>query len=365
MLAPSRPPRAYLQQPLPLVLIFGAFFALTIPLTIANYSHFSAALSTMESIALSPIVQVYACVLGLTHFFLTFTIYLQSGNLRHFASSRANKVIFFGIPIAIFVFFDLYHALSLDVRFVAFAAVLFAGIRFVDFLHFNRQNFGVHQLFKGKSGALFPAWMRRIEQCYFMSLVVLIFLTFLADDHRAPVESPQFLVVLALVCGLFCAILVGYAIAVRRAPTPSALLPPFGYLLLQSASAGLAVYSTALYLFSLAIHYVEYHVLMVPRCFEAPLDPASRVDRWYDRFRRQKIVFYTVLLGLAGLFFWLAQGHPAARQSAVSTRLLIHVFDGLFVFHYFVEAFIWKFGDPYFRKTLGPLYFPPPTAART
>ena len=40
--------------------------------------------------------------------------------------------------------------------------------------------------------------------------------------------------------------------------------------------------------------------------------------------------------------------------------LIIAVFDGLFVFHYFIEAFIWRFSDPYFRKSMAGLYFAPP-----
>ena len=36
---------------------------------------------------------------------------------------------------------------------------------------------------------------------------------------------------------------------------------------------------------------------------------------------------------------------------------LVAVFDGIFVFHYFVEMFIWKFSEPHYRQTLGPLYF--------
>jgi hypothetical protein len=284
--------------------------------------------------------------------------------LRHFASSRTNKIIFFAIPIAIFAFFDLYHALGLEERFVVFAAVLFAGIRFVDFLHFNRQNFGVHQLFKGKTGAAFPSWMRRAEQGYFMALVVLIFQTFLADGHHARFDNPWFLLVLAVTAGLLAAILYGYATAFRSATKRSALAAPFGYLMLQSAAAGLAVYSTTLYLFALAMHYVEYHVLMVPRCFSSPLDRTRRLDRCYDRFRSHKLVFYVVLLGFSGLYFWLGQGRLATDTSPVTYRMLIHVFDGLFVFHYFMEAFIWKFSDPYFRKTLGPLYFPQASPAQ-
>jgi hypothetical protein len=39
--------------------------------------------------------------------------------------------------------------------------------------------------------------------------------------------------------------------------------------------------------------------------------------------------------------------------------VLIALFDGIFVFHYFVEMFIWKFSDPHFRKMLAGLYFTP------
>ena len=38
------------------------------------------------------------------------------------------------------------------------------------------------------------------------------------------------------------------------------------------------------------------------------------------------------------------------------------VFDGLFVFHYFVEMLIWRFSDPFFRKNLTGLYFAPKVA---
>src|SRR5262249_21249832 len=131
---PVAPP-AYLLQPVPLFLIFGAFFALTIPLSIVCGPQLYGAITTMEAIALSPLAAVYVCCLGFTLFFLTFTIYFQSGNLRHFASSRRNKMIFFGIPIAIFLFFDLYYALEIDARFLGLAAIVFAVIRFFDFLH--------------------------------------------------------------------------------------------------------------------------------------------------------------------------------------------------------------------------------------
>jgi hypothetical protein len=32
------------------------------------------------------------------------------------------------------------------------------------------------------------------------------------------------------------------------------------------------------------------------------------------------------------------------------------VFDGIFVVHYVLDAFLWRFSNPFYRQTLGPLY---------
>jgi hypothetical protein len=117
------------------------------------------------------------------------------------------------------------------------------------------------------------------------------------------------------------------------------------------------------------MHYVEYHVLMYPRCFHTPLDPGRRADRLFARLRRSPVVFYGVLLGVAALVTactWLGMGALIERDGGsprTSYLALISLFDGLFVFHYFVESLIWKFSDPHYRQTLGPLYFGPPKGA--
>ena len=35
----------------------------------------------------------------------------------------------------------------------------------------------------------------------------------------------------------------------------------------------------------------------------------------------------------------------------------MNLLSGIFVAHYFVEAFVWKFRNPFYKKTLAPLYF--------
>jgi hypothetical protein len=123
------------------------------------------------------------------------------------------------------------------------------------------------------------------------------------------------------------------------------------------------------------MHYVEYHVLMLPRCFNTALDPRRWVDRLFAALRHNRVIFYTLLVlaafGLALLTgvttsmantmfamaaaMWRSLGvtaEPATRYTA-----LLSLFNGLFVFHYFVEMFIWRFSEPHYRQTLGPLYF--------
>ena len=84
--------------------------------------------------------------------------------------------------------------------------------------------------------------------------------------------------------------------------------------------------------------------------------------------RANKWVFYSLLflLALIGTVFTadftamlaMLQGLAGpGRQMPSSSLVLFALFDGLFVFHYFVESFIWRFSEPYYRQTLGPLYF--------
>jgi hypothetical protein len=346
-------------------LILGSFLVLTMPLCV---------LAATSNNFLQPwsLGWFYVCGLGTTHFALTLTVYLQSGNLAYFNSSNKKRVLYFLIPVLIFVFFDLYRALQLAVLLPAIDLAVRLGIRLLDFQHFNRQSFGVFQIFKGPSKA-FAKWVRPIENCYFLCLTLLLFLSFLTGGHF---DGDNLYTRLVLVPAGVCLIvlLVGYARAWREAPDRSALLAPLAYFLLQSLSACLAIANIAFYVCCLAMHYVEYHVLMYPRCFHVPLNPHSPIDRFFAALRRRPVVFYAVLLGLAVLITtctWMGMGTLIERDGSspsASYLLLISVFDGLFVFHYFVESLIWKFSDSHYRQTLGPLYFgagPPRPTART
>jgi hypothetical protein len=334
--------------------ILGSFVVLTLPLCVL-------AASSADFLAPWSLGWLYVCGLGTTHFALTLTIYLQSANLSYFNSSWSKRALYFLVPALIFVSFDLYRALQIAVLLPAVDLGVRSAIRFLDFQHFNRQSFGVFQLFKSRSKA-FPGWLRRVESLYFFGLTVLLFLSFLTGG-RFDGSNVWTRLVLLVVGGLAVPLVVGYVQVWRSAGERSALYAPLGYFLLQSLSAVLAIANTAFYLCCLAMHYVEYHVLMYPRCFNAQLNPANRTDRLFGLLRSRKLVFYSVLLGVAALVTyctWLGMGMLVQWQEAAggpSYLVLISLFDGLFVFHYFIESLIWKFSDPHYRQTLGPLYF--------
>lgn len=354
-------PVAYLARPWPVGLILGSFLLFTLPLSIWTLIDGD----IFES--RNPLVFLYVWLLGATHFVLTLTVYLPSSNLRHFNSSWKNRLLYFAIPLLILIGFDLFRYSNTALAFPMLALTVLAGIRFFDFLHFSRQSYGVLQLFKGKNRSLFAPWHHKVENYFFLSLTALLLLTFLNGGHFRPAEWSDWTWRTALgllaFAGVCLAVIVGgYARAWWNAPDRSVLVVPTAYFAMQTVAGGLAVYNISLYLFALAVHYVEYHVLMYPRCFRCSLDPDQASDRIFAVLRSRRIIFYGTLIVLAGLFAfrtWTSMVNTKFYAEALGTSpifILIGLFDGLFILHYFLESLIWKFSDPYYRQNLGPLY---------
>ena len=72
------------------------------------------------------------------------------------------------------------------------------------------------------------------------------------------------------------------------------------------------------------------------------------------------VVFYAFAVMIAVVISRDILWEPISSRfgSAQSLWLLFNVLNGMFVTHFFLEAFIWKFRDPYYRQTLGPIYLP-------
>lgn len=373
-------PEGYFQKSLPINLILGTFFAVTLPLAAFIWVNNSQLL-----------LWVYLWLFGMTHFVVTFTIYLNSANLAHFGSTWRNRLVYFALPAVIFIGFDLVHVFHMREAFPLFALYFFAAIRLMDFNHFTRQSFGVLQMFKVASGESYPKRSKNLENWCFKVGTVLMLTTFLAGgvspflQEGGPLTifslgwtlgNPMLPIAMLQIVGaiggiVFLGLLASVTFFHRRARNsidPIWIDKPLAYLLFQSTGILLATIAFPLYAAALAIHYVEYQVLMYPRCFRSPLDESSRVDRFYARLRRSPMIFYMAVVAMAGLVTaccFTGMGMTGMTTMDLSQPaaylVLIALFDGLFVFHYLVEAYIWRFSEPYYRKSLGGLYFRLPT----
>jgi hypothetical protein len=331
----------WLSTPAPRRLIFGTFFAVTIPLALL--------IGSGRAQAQPLVLELYALTLSLTHFALTFLVYCSGANRRHFVSTPKNLAIFLVAPLGAFTFLALWFGLALDARFVGGALAVGMIIRALDFLHLSRQSFGVLQLFKAGTVA---RWVMRAENAYLLALAALTFVTYLTNlrfEASSPVAWSGAFIVLVLLA----IVLVGYAQALRSSANRRQVLVALGYLAIQSVASLLAVWRLEFYLCALAVHYVEYHVIMGRRVFGGPLEPG---DRLLAAVRRTPALLYLGLFAVSALVMAVTRLQPELHDGPAGPRLLVHLFDGLFVFHYLLEMSIWKFRDPYFRSTIGPLF---------
>ncbi|HVO99350.1 MAG TPA: hypothetical protein VMT15_14865 [Bryobacteraceae bacterium] len=364
----------FFQRPLPARIILASFFLVTIPT--------AGALVYTNSHRL---LFLYIWIFSATHFVVTFTIYLQSENLRHFTATRRNIIQFVVIPLGIFAIFYFVRVMRVAPRFPMFALLFGAAVRILDFNHFNRQSFGVYQLFKARTGLRAPALCKKIENAYFISLSVLLFITYLAGgvspwiprDHLNVIGGMEFLApmvpvamlrVAAAACASVSAALLVTDVAMilkswRESGQPSGLWESFSYVLFQTLSAALAIAFLPLYATALAIHYAEYHVLMYPRCFHSRLDLTRSLDHWYQTLRGSRALFYGMLIAVSGLVTLLTTlsgvWGTAGLDKPVPYLAFVAIFDGIFVCHYFIEMLIWRFSDPFFRTTAAALYIAP------
>ena len=337
---------AYFDRPLPMTLIFGSFFVIFLPLCVL-----SVVPNFFEALPYLLLAEVVG--LGVTHFFITLALYGQQRNLSHFSSSTKNRLIYFVAPALILLLFALVGAFELREREAALALYFFGAIRFFDFFHVGRQSFGMLQLFKRPVAGALPDWSRRTENAFFIGMALLQWETFLLGGRFQ--GDALYARLPAVAMG---ALFVSVAASYLQLPADGSRrrgLRPLCYFTMQAICAAAAVYDTRLYAVGLTMHYVEYHVIMAPRCFRVPLQKEATVDRAYRPLRDNAVLFYVLLLAVVLVF---ESRNYVASDLPTSTAFFVHIFDGIFFVHYFIEAFLWKFKEPFYGETLGPLYFP-------
>lgn len=336
--------RPYLRESAPLWTILATFPLITLPLVFVQLSDMAASARTL-------IYDIYICLFGLTHFVLTFTVYLQADNLDHYRESTKNRFIYFHAPLAIFLFFPVFFGTGLATSYPLIAGLVLLLVRFANYRHLTRQAYGISRLLGRTYGVRTHRWHPLAEHALLSALTLLMFFTFLYGGEftwdRMPVK-----VTAAISAVLGAIVAFGYGSAATHSERPNAVFAPAAYFLLQTVSILLAVYRTELYVATLAMHYVEYHVLMIPRCFETQLKREQAPDRLFAALRANRFAFYGGLVTIAALFM------IARKATEVSGGpMTFYMFDALFVFHYFIESYIWRFSVPHYKQTLGPLYF--------
>ena len=329
-------PVLYFERTWPRALIFGSFFAVTAPLIALRFW-------APESALLSQLMVAQAVGLGTTHFFVTLAVYLRAANLRYFASSWAQRLRYFGLPLAILASVAFVEALPLRTAAPQLATAFYFAIRFADFFHVGRQHVGMLQIWK--RGAQLQDWTRSGENAFFVGMALLQWQTHFVGGQFAADQSYAILPACALLL-LWLVLVAQYLPALARAQTRRSAGIALLYFSLQTLAAAAAVYQTALYLLSLSVHFVEYHVIMAPRSF-------SSVDAGEARSKARSRWLQPVLLyaGLVGVVLLFEQRNQVAATS-LSTRALVHAFDGIFLLHYVLDAFLWKFRNPYYRQHL-------------
>ncbi len=326
-------------------------------------------LSTEVALPVKRTVMVfYLFLLGNTHFAITWALYLNSANLGHFRSSPLRKLVYFVVPAIIMLAFFALGSADLPPEGAWITLPFWISITAIDYFHAVRQTFGVLQMFKARAGASgFPRGLARMDNTYFLSLWALQVITFANGkdqgfDGRFDGHSVVSWLLVGVAALLFGGVMRGMWSAWRSAEgDKGALAAALVYFLLQAAGSWLVVWHSRLYFASLAMHYVEYHVLIAPRIFEAKVDPASHVDRFAAVLRRRKIAIYAVVVAVAACVsagpLLALGGLEITKDNSRFGWLFVNLLNGIFVAHYFVEAFVWKFRNPFYKKTLAPLYF--------
>lgn len=354
------PARPYLAQPKVLLPILAAFPLIALPLAYVTLYPPTPGFKWFAT--------AYLWGLGISHFLITFALYLNSKNLRYFASTALNKVVYFGVPALIFLYFGgvslvdqkAHPDVTVVIRSVAIVVTL------ATYTHLGRQSFGVLQMLKGQSGLVFDKQMRKLEMSFFFVTPMLQAETTFLNGGRFHGTWLVWATV-AFAAVLLCRIVV-YAFRAQPSPTLQAaggsrakkMLVPLFYFFMQTGAACLSTMDMRLYLAGDAVHYTEYHALMYPRVVHSELG-----DTWIDRFmgwlRKPPFLFYGVLLtgsAIAVAFFGDHFGfRKLVEDGPRPFGFFFNMLNGIFIFHFFVEAFIWKFSNPYFRNSLGGLYF--------
>lgn len=360
--------RNFMMKPGVLEVILGSFVFLTVPLLIIFFAPWP------HGNPFNLFVNYYFVCFGATHFFVTFSIYCNSENLRYFASDTKNIYLYFALPLVIMAFIFCFYFFELQVRWAGVLPLLgplvVLTVGAVDILHVQRQSYGVLQLLKGSTGLKFADISKSLEKLFFPLMAAAAWVSFVRmlktgeAQHWGSLKDSRFLddvnapwltwMILAFAAGIFLIALAKLFAASQSDGSFRQRYSPPCYFFLQSIAVLLAVIDFRLYAVGAAMHYVEYHFLVYQRSFKA--EGSAFEDARSPRSRRivVKTCFYVVLIAITALFAFYPK---AVAQNWVLSPAFLSGFMAVQVFHFYIDTLLWRFRKPFYRQTLGPVYF--------
>lgn len=308
-------------------------------------------LPTMES----QIFLVSYILLAETHFAITWFVYLDSDNRSYF---RTRPRIFLFIPVLILI------GSVIIGTFVSLKSLFLISAMFSLF-HVTRQSTGIVSLYRSKAGNVDPG-QRRLEEYTLYSAALFFtsigFVRFYLNES-SPVKwiayylgdfRPGFYAITAVLGALT---LVCFVLSVhkewQRSQTGNLISPSKWIVFLYS----ILLYSPYVFASRLehaigigvSVHYLQYLGLVGLLDFNKYAN-ASGVLGFFRRYLWIALIY---LLLYAGVMLYLRQGGWKWNEFG-EFSVLYSLTIGLWMVHFFIDGYIWRFSDPYIRKSVAP-----------
>lgn len=295
-----------------------------------------------------------------THFGSTWFIYLDKKNREYF---RQHPWIYYGFPLAIF-------AAVLTLGFFN-QVLLVVLISIVSLYHVTKQSTGVLQLYRVRNKEFAPE-VRKTENAALFSWS-LFFAGFgglqLPDFQRVfgsllPLARGFFWLLLLVSIALTVAIIIQYRKRdINSFPKTLFLL---NALLMYSPYVYAAVILVDIYqmeiatLTSLITHYMQYMglVWLINRNKYGADTEYARENPILRGISKHVWLIIASILVYALLMAYLRWGIPATVHNTYLIRTLPNVVLALTAIHFYLDAFIWRFRNPFYKETVTPFVRP-------
>ncbi len=277
---------------------------------------------------------LYLFLLGEMHFASTWLFFTNKENLI-WAWQRKNYI--FAIPVLIIIIYIIIGLYSLK-------SDILLGAIFSSY-HVNRQSVGVLKLFTGSNFIYlntFVSIIWTLSMCWLLIGFLRFFLPFYISIAGINYDVLLYdKIINYLICIVFAANLISFFYIIKKTNDIKVIMATLTGILLYSAYSFVDYPQDAIVI-GVGIHWCQYLALNGKLYF-------SKNDRNY-----LKLILFFVFIIYA---FLMSSIQTNFGESYIVDEKLLLIPLSFQVYHYYLDAFIWKFSDPYIRKTVGSKLF--------